>query len=74
MRSRSLLFDLLFLLLAVMALALPLMQLSAAAYVAASEALLQQRYVEVCNVEGNLCLIKSGAAASSPFGRLMPGQ
>lgn len=57
-----------------MALALPLMQLSAAAYVAASEALLQQRYVEVCNVEGNLCLIKSGAAASSPFGRLMPGQ
>ena len=74
MNVRRLALDLLLGLVALLALALPLAQLGAAAHVAAVERGLAKRYASVCNVEGTLCTIKSGQAASQAFGRLLPGQ
>jgi hypothetical protein len=38
-----------------------------------TERRLASRFQQVCNVEGTLCVIATGQAASTPFGRLLPG-
>ncbi len=65
--------DLILVLLALLAVLVPLAQLFADDHVQGTEQRLASRYRQVCNTEGNLCVIATGAPASRPFGRLLPG-
>lgn len=66
--------DLILVLAALVALLIPFMQIAAEAHVGQTERQFAHRYTEVCNAEGNLCVIASGASRSQAFGRLLPGQ
>jgi hypothetical protein len=66
--------DLILVLAALVALLIPLVQIAAEAHVEQTERQFARRYTEVCNVEGNLCVIASGASRGQSFGRLLPGQ
>jgi hypothetical protein len=66
--------DLILVLAALVALLIPLVQIAAEAHVEQTERQFARRYTEVCNAEGNLCVIASGTSRGQPFGRLLPGQ
>ncbi len=74
MKHPRIILDLILVLAAFVALLIPLMQVAAEAHVGQTERQFARRYAEVCNVEGNLCVIASGASHGHPFGRLLPGQ
>ena len=73
-RHPRVIFDLILALAAVIAALVPLLQVVAELHVDQTEQQFARRYTEVCNVEGNLCVIASGTSKSQPFGRLLPGQ
>lgn len=74
MKHPRIILDLILALAALVALLIPLMQIAAEAHVGQTERQFARRYAEVCNVEGNLCVIASGTSRGQPFGRLLPGQ
>ena len=74
MKNPRVILDLILVLAALVALLIPFMQIEAEAHVGQTERQFASRYTEVCNAEGNLCVIASGASRSRAFGRLLPGQ
>ncbi|MBM3406542.1 MAG: hypothetical protein FJY25_04320 [Betaproteobacteria bacterium] len=66
--------DLILALAVLVAVLVPIAQVVAEFHVDQTERQFSKRYTEVCNVEGNLCVIASGTSKSQPFGRLLPGQ
>jgi len=74
MNHPRIILDLILVLAALVALLIPVMQIAAEAHVGQTEQQFARRYAEVCNAEGNLCVITSGASRSQAFGRLLPGQ
>jgi hypothetical protein len=73
MRHPRILLDLILVLLALVAFLVPIAQIAAEGHMNATERRLASRFQQVCNVEGNLCVIATGAPAHAPFGRLLPG-
>jgi hypothetical protein len=65
--------DLILVLLALVAFLVPAAQIAAEGHMSSTERRLASRFQQVCNVEGTLCVIATGQAASTPFGRLLPG-
>lgn len=74
MKHPRVIVDLILVLAAVIALLIPVLQIAAEAHVGQTERQLARRFTEVCNAEGTLCVIASGANQAKPFGRLLPGQ